>query len=395
MLIKQTKEMTEAERLAAQNSNNQFLQALAYSAVGTIFPYAGESAPDTFMLCDGSELNVAEYPELFSVIGYKFGGSDDIFKLPDLKGRTLVGVDGSDEKFNTVGKSGGETSHTLTIDEMPSHNHDFIRNDGRRSTYGWGHGEAHTGALAEVATVDTGNNYVITQTGNGQPHNNMPPFTVINYIIKVVQSIPEIKMRLPVDQTYSPESENAQSGKAVAQAFALKDFEFLKDITLTEDVKSVSISTTDTGEALSKYKDFFIYFLGKCTVDESSKPLQLRANKGELYFMYKAFNKATTVKGFWVMVETVLKTDEPAFWSAYPNSGFKVYKTTYPAEFLGDVIEGRFATQGLSANNRQVCSDLTINGRGYQIKSLHIDHSGASEALFATGSRFLLFGRKA
>lgn len=85
MLIKHTKEMTERERIAVENSNNQYLEALAYVAVGTIFPYAGAAIPDTFMLCDGSLLDTTEYAQLFESIGYTYGGEGDSFKIPDLR----------------------------------------------------------------------------------------------------------------------------------------------------------------------------------------------------------------------------------------------------------------------------------------------------------------------
>lgn len=82
MLISKQKNMTESEKIAVDNSNNQYLQALSYVAVGTIYPYAGQTPPETFMFCDGTELDIDEYAELFGVIGYEFGGSGDKFNLP-------------------------------------------------------------------------------------------------------------------------------------------------------------------------------------------------------------------------------------------------------------------------------------------------------------------------
>ena len=84
MLIKQTEEMTVPERIIAENSNNQFLQAISYITVGSVFLYAGTSIPENFMICDGRSLDITEYAQLFDIIGYKFGGSNDIFKLPNL-----------------------------------------------------------------------------------------------------------------------------------------------------------------------------------------------------------------------------------------------------------------------------------------------------------------------
>ncbi len=225
MLIKQTKEMTEAERIAAENSNNQYLQALSYAAVGMIYPYAGTEAPDTFMICDGTALNVTEYPELFSVIGYTFGGSDDTFNLPDLRGKTLVGMQADDSDFGTIGKSGGEKTHKMTAEENGKHTHPVIKAFGDTALDSSNHPAWAVKLLESAisntsANPSTGSTAGIGYSGEGKAHNNLQPYTVINYIIKVVQGIPNLETALPIDQTYNPESENAQSGKAVAEAIA-------------------------------------------------------------------------------------------------------------------------------------------------------------------------------
>ena len=173
MLIKETKEMTTQERIAVENSNNQYLHALSYVAVGTIYPFAGQEEPDTFMFCDGRELDTTEYAELFSVIGYTYGGSGSTFNLPDLRGRTLVGVNLNDVDFKTLGSYGGEKEHNLTIEEMPSHTH------GLRLEWGQddGGGIVDTWSDTSNARVDMVNAQT-KSTGGNQPHNNMPPYEV-------------------------------------------------------------------------------------------------------------------------------------------------------------------------------------------------------------------------
>lgn len=249
MLIKQTKDMTERERIAVQNSNNQYLQSISYVAVGTIFPYAGISAPDSFMLCDGSELDVNEYADLFNVIGYTYGGSGDVFKIPDLRGMTLIGSGAFDykdavtgetkTKIYAVGQTGGEAEHTLTVDEMPGHSHNVVSSaDAARLVLN----QSGVGGASYAFADNLGNGHYstwITDTmGGDQAHNNMPPYMVLNYIIKVnpnnidngqdyvltEEDKAEIATMVKpiVDQTYNPESENAQSGKAVAEAVSDK-----------------------------------------------------------------------------------------------------------------------------------------------------------------------------
>ena len=82
-------------------------------------------------------------------------------------GRVPVGVNTSDSNFNTVEKTGGEITHTLTTDEMPSHTH----YSGWRNLSGAFSGGANNGAWIEGGTkVDTGT------AGNGQAHNNLQPY---------------------------------------------------------------------------------------------------------------------------------------------------------------------------------------------------------------------------
>ena len=215
MLIKQTTQMTDSEKIAAENSNNQFLQSLSFVAVGTIYPFAGSTIPDTFLLCDGSALDITEYSELFSVIGYTYGGSGDSFNIPDLRGKVLVGCDSSDTSFNALGKKGGAKEVKLTVAQMPKHSHGGMQpNAGSTENYGW-----HMIETAQnYGTVNDAEYEQGASRGGDQPHENMPPYMVCNYIIKVNQGISTDDFRLPIDQTYTPTSPNAQSGIATAEA---------------------------------------------------------------------------------------------------------------------------------------------------------------------------------
>jgi microcystin-dependent protein len=85
-----------------------------------------------WMLCDGRELSTTEYGLLFGVIGYTFDtdlSGSSLFKLPDFRG-TVPGIAGQpffNQSVNSnsynLGDSTGEQVHTLTVDEMPEHNH--------------------------------------------------------------------------------------------------------------------------------------------------------------------------------------------------------------------------------------------------------------------------------
>lgn len=119
--------------------------------VGSVVPLAGATNDTNFLLCEGATISKAAYPDLFDVIGYDYGGSGDNFKLPNYKGRVLVGAGtdsaGSVSFSGNIGVFGGTNNRStgdvnLTIDQMPPHRHwspwvadDDLVNSNSRSAY--------------------------------------------------------------------------------------------------------------------------------------------------------------------------------------------------------------------------------------------------------------------
>ena len=89
-----------------------------------------------------------------------------------VKGKVLVGLDEDDTDFNEIGKTGGEKTHTLTVDEMPSHTHTV--------NYSGGAGTS-TGVTAMGDQLGT-SSAIVQATGGGQSHNNLQPYQVIGYM---------------------------------------------------------------------------------------------------------------------------------------------------------------------------------------------------------------------
>lgn len=101
-------------------------------------------------------------------------------------GKVLVGYDNKDTDFNTIGKTGGEKEHTLTIDEMPSHSHDMDEmgydGGGYKNKIGVrqdGGGASHW--IPQYAQTTSYSTYKPTYTGGGQAHNNIQPYQVVAY----------------------------------------------------------------------------------------------------------------------------------------------------------------------------------------------------------------------
>lgn len=149
-------------------------------AVGTILMFGGSAAPGGWLLCDGAAVSRAGYANLFTAIGVAYGPGDGVgtFNLPDLRGRAAIGAgQGPGLTNRALGVAGGEESHILTVNEMPSHAHNLrarIRDiDGSGAD-----------GDASVQTTQPGSTNYIDPTGAGQPHNTMQPYLAVNHIIK-------------------------------------------------------------------------------------------------------------------------------------------------------------------------------------------------------------------
>jgi microcystin-dependent protein len=173
---------------------------------GTVVSYAGAIAPEGWLLCDGGSYSrtAALYKALADAVGITFGGDENTFRVPDLRGRGAIGAgQGTGLSNRTRGQTVGAETHTLTLNEMPAHDH-----TGTTSTNG-SHSHSTSGAAASddgggsdthfaLGDNDAGrgwpgvtinsagsHSHTIPLQGGGVAHNNMQPSLVMNYIIKL------------------------------------------------------------------------------------------------------------------------------------------------------------------------------------------------------------------
>ncbi|KKM64130.1 hypothetical protein LCGC14_1504460 [marine sediment metagenome] len=157
-------------------------KVLGITIVGEIRLWATASAPSGWVLCNGTAYDsVADttFADLFGVIANVYGGSDGTdFKVPDLRGRTPIGVgtgDAGDATAHALADKEGTEGHTLTIGEIPSHTHppssaNFVL-------------DAGAGAFSSAGAAG-GSSTATGSTGGGGAHNNLQPSLTLNYIIK-------------------------------------------------------------------------------------------------------------------------------------------------------------------------------------------------------------------
>jgi len=221
----------------------------AATPTGSVIQTARATAPTGWILCEGQEISRAEYSRLFNAIGtaYGSGNGSTTFNVPNLKGRVPVGRDSSQTEFDDLGETGGAKTVTLTEAQLPSHSHTtpnhshtfsgttagesghthgvtglrindggagvqlVAQSDGNVVIYSGGAaqgfgGRALSGNFREwsignasetkATTGSSGHTHTYSGTtsnaspttntaGSGQSHQNLQPYVVLNYIIKV------------------------------------------------------------------------------------------------------------------------------------------------------------------------------------------------------------------
>jgi microcystin-dependent protein len=141
-------------------------------------------APKGWALCNGQFLPINQNQALFSLLGTTYGGNGQTtFQLPDLRGHCAIHVgDG-----HTLGERGGEEAHTVSISEMPQHLHSAMVTQGVPTTDTPSSTVVLANATIELYRAPTNLTAmepgIVSSVGGSQAHQNMQPFTVVNFII--------------------------------------------------------------------------------------------------------------------------------------------------------------------------------------------------------------------
>lgn len=162
--------------------------------LGVVQIWAGAKVPANYELCDGRELKITDYPELYAALGTRFNRSYDYngkqysttsgyFRLPDLRGRFIVGYNVSDADYGSYGKVGGEKKHILSVNELPAHSHG--QNLWAGASDDWKGGGHHSWPNATSYHNSTTPFGKTDNTGSGGAHENRPPYYTLAYIMRL------------------------------------------------------------------------------------------------------------------------------------------------------------------------------------------------------------------
>jgi microcystin-dependent protein len=176
---------------------------MAEPFLGQISVFGFTFAPDKWQMCRGQLLNINQYSALFALLGTRFGGNGTTtFGLPNMQGNVAVGQGQLTGGSNYVlGGTGGASSIALSRPQGPSHGHNLMATVTEANQKGPAGGvlarpevpvqtKAISGKLYNTNALDTTLNAPISAIGNGQPHDNLQPFLVLNYCICIIGIVP-------------------------------------------------------------------------------------------------------------------------------------------------------------------------------------------------------------
>ena len=174
--------------------NENFDKIDATSITGVVQLFAGSSAPSGWLICNGQAVSRTTYAALYAVIGTTYGAGDGstTFNVPNLVNRTVRGS-------NSLGKTGGTDTVTLTTANMPAHSHGGTTDSAgahthttqwsaRQTNGGWSGWETNSWTVKSSTTTSSAgahtHTFTTSSTGNGSAVTITNPYVMLHYIIK-------------------------------------------------------------------------------------------------------------------------------------------------------------------------------------------------------------------
>lgn len=182
--------------------------------IGVVVPFAGNFAPQNWLLCQGQLLSIAQNEALYTILGTTYGGDGvNTFALPNLTGRVAIhSGQGAQMQYYVPGQTGGSENVTITAGNLPTHGHslsDPIAGNppcsdsaGTTSAPANNYPAMVNGAAAQYSTsasdtismggapISTPTPLAPTASGQQLPISTMSPFLAMNYIICVAGIFP-------------------------------------------------------------------------------------------------------------------------------------------------------------------------------------------------------------
>ncbi|WP_134682956.1 phage tail protein [Brevibacillus migulae] len=159
------------------------------SYIGEIRMFAGNFAPAGWALCNGQLLSISENEPLFMLLGTTYGGDGQTtFALPDLRGRIPIHT-GQNPRSGTsfaLGQMGGTETVTLTTGQLPMHTHvPLAASTGTSNSPAGSYWAGELSIYSTEAPDGQMDPALLGSTGGGQPHDNVMPYTAVNFIISL------------------------------------------------------------------------------------------------------------------------------------------------------------------------------------------------------------------
>lgn len=170
------------------------LAGVTPAPLGVVHMWAGAQVPQGYVLCNGQELRIADYPELARMLGgvydravnangERYTTQEGYFRVPDLRGRFIVGLHDSDADYSGAGMCGGRKTVTLTEETIPRHAHTERLWAGGSGLWKAGGNDSWPDATTVFKATDTSQQTL--EYGEGKAHENRPPYYVLAYIMRV------------------------------------------------------------------------------------------------------------------------------------------------------------------------------------------------------------------